>query len=180
VRAVVVYESMYGNSRKVATAIADGLRPSMEVTVVPTKSADRQVIAGADLLVVGGPTHVHARSRPSTRKAAVDAAAKANGRFTLDPDADGPGVREWVVGLDDHVGGVAAFDTRMRGPAVLTGRAGRGIHRTLRRRHFHVVARPMSFLVGKDNQISDDELARARSWGAELAAATTEGAAGHR
>ena len=34
-RALVVYESMYGNTRVVANRIADGLRATHEVTVVP-------------------------------------------------------------------------------------------------------------------------------------------------
>ena len=34
-RALVVYESMYGNTRAVAGDIADGLRADYEVTVLP-------------------------------------------------------------------------------------------------------------------------------------------------
>jgi len=75
-RAVVVYESMYGNTHQVAEAIGAGLRSSFEVSVVPVSEAGPAVLADADLLVVGGPTHVHGMSRTSTRKAAVEAADK--------------------------------------------------------------------------------------------------------
>jgi len=54
-RALVVYESMYGNTRVVAGEIADGLRVGYEVTVVPVAEATAELVAGADLLVAGGP-----------------------------------------------------------------------------------------------------------------------------
>ena len=69
-RAVVVYESMYGNTHLVADAIGAGLRPACDVSVVPVAEAGPAVLAGADLVVVGGPTHVHGMGRASTRKAA--------------------------------------------------------------------------------------------------------------
>ena len=78
-RAVVVYESMYGNTHQVADAIGAGLRSSFEVSVVPVSEAGPAVLADADLVVVGGPTHVHGMSRAGTRKAAVQAAR------TIDP-----------------------------------------------------------------------------------------------
>jgi len=53
-RALVVYESMYGNTHVVASNIADGLRADYEVTLVPVAEATPALVAGADLLVVGG------------------------------------------------------------------------------------------------------------------------------
>lgn len=52
-RAVVVYESMYGNTHLVADAIGDGLATAYEVDVVPVDRADRQLLEHADLVVVG-------------------------------------------------------------------------------------------------------------------------------
>ena len=78
-RAVVVYESMYGNTHLVADAIGAGLSTVCDVSVVPVAQADPAVLAGADLVVIGGPTHAHGMSRPSTRKAAVEAAGKPVG-----------------------------------------------------------------------------------------------------
>lgn len=45
--------------------------------------------------MVGGPTHAHGMSRASTRKAAAEAAAKPVSGVTLEPGADGDGLREW-------------------------------------------------------------------------------------
>ena len=50
-RALVVYESMYGNTREIAGNIADGLRADYEVTLVPVAEATTELVAGADLLV---------------------------------------------------------------------------------------------------------------------------------
>ena len=63
-RAVIVYESMYGNTHQVAEAIGAGLEPACEVSIVPVSQATQESLAGADLVVVGGPTHVHGMSRP--------------------------------------------------------------------------------------------------------------------
>lgn len=63
----------------------------------------------------------------------------------------------------------ASFDTRLEGPAVLTGRASKGIARLLREHGFTVVARPESFLVTRDNQLRAGEQDRARAWGRKLA-----------
>jgi flavodoxin len=58
-RAVVVYESMYGNTHLVADAIGTGLETAFDVWVVPVSQADPAVLDGAALVVVGGPTYVH-------------------------------------------------------------------------------------------------------------------------
>src|ERR1700720_4941895 len=122
-RAVVVYESMYGNTHLIADAIGAGLSTAFDVRVVPVSTAWPEVIADADLVVVGGPTHVHGMSRASTRKAAVKAAHKPVSPLQVEADAPGPGLREWFGSLDRYPVKAAAFDTRMHGPAALTGRA---------------------------------------------------------
>jgi hypothetical protein len=169
-RAVVVYESMYGNTHLVADAIGAGLRTVFDVTVVPVAQAGPAVLAGADLVVVGGPTHVHGMSRTSTRKAAVEAAGKPDSNLTVEPDALGSGLREWFDSLGRYPAKAAAFDTRMEGPAAFTGRASKGVARLLRAHGFDVVMEPESFLVTKRNQLMAHESARAREWGAKLAA----------
>jgi len=75
-QAVVVYESMYGNTHMIADAIGAGLKTASDVSVVPVSQASRAVLAGADLVVVGGPTHAHGMSRAATRQGAVKAADK--------------------------------------------------------------------------------------------------------
>jgi hypothetical protein len=171
-KAVVVYESMYGNTHLVADAVATGLRAEAhDVVVAPVDEANAKLLSEADLLVVGGPTHAHGMSRENTRKAAVDAARKDGSDLALDPDAEGPGLRAWFDTSDDLAMKAAAFDTRIKAPAALTGRASKGIAKRLRDRGCTLVAEPMSFLVTKDSHLVDDEVTHARQWGTRLAAA---------
>ena len=170
-RALIVYESMYGNTHVVADHIAEGLRSQFEVEVVPVEAATDDKVAAVDLLVVGGPTHVHTLSTQKTRVAAKEAAAKPSADLTMDPDAEGEGLRDWI----DHLPAIqstaaAAFDTRLDAPALLTGRASRAIERRLARHGWcNVVADPESFLVDKQNHLLEGEDHRATQWAKELA-----------
>jgi hypothetical protein len=171
-KAVVVYESMYGNTHLVSDAIANGLRHDADVLVVPVDEANHEVLAAADLVVVGGPTHAHGMSRRSTRQGAIVAARKPESNLAIDADADaeGPGLRDWFYSLDQLTTHAAAFDTRLKAPAALTGRASKGIAKRLRSRGCPLIAEPESFLVTKQDRLLDHEVARAREWGARLAA----------
>ena len=171
-RALVIYESMYGNTRVVASNIADGLRGTYEVTLVPVAAATADLIAQADLLVVGAPTHMHGLSTRSTRRMAAQAAAKDGSGLRLDPDAGGPGIRDWLRDLGHRNGLAAAFDTRISGVPAFTGRASRPIARLLRRRDRRLVAAPESFLVTSQSTLLDGEAARARRWGTTIGAAS--------
>ena len=169
-RAVVVYESMYGNTRSVANHIAEGLQSRYIVDVLPVTDATSERLTGCDLVVCGGPTHVHGMSTERSRAAAVDAAEKPSNGLSLDPDAGGPGLRDWFDDILDGDGAAAAaFDTRVDAPAPLTGRAARAIARRLRDHGFRLVVGPESFLVDKHTHLLAGEEQRATAWGAALA-----------
>jgi hypothetical protein len=179
-RALVVYESMYGNTHAVAVSIAAGLSTRHDVTLVPVTRATPELVAAADLLVVGGPTHLHRMSTAASRRWAADAASKQGGGLTMDPDADGPGVRGWLEGAGS-LGGLGgqstlavAFDTRLSGVPLFTGRASRGISRLLAGHGCRMFAAPESFLVSKKDTLRDGEAARARAWGAMIGAAASD------
>ena len=58
---VVLFESLFGNTREVAEAIAHGrgaADPTAEVACLRVAEADREEVRTADLLVVGAPTHI--------------------------------------------------------------------------------------------------------------------------
>jgi hypothetical protein len=111
-------------------------------------------------------------SRPGTRKGAPAQTNKPDSGLVLETGADtGPGVREWLDSLAQlHVQG-AAFDTRIKAPAMFTGRASRTIKRALWRHGVAVVVPPQSFLVDKKSHLLPGETARARAWGAQLSEA---------
>jgi hypothetical protein len=169
-QAVVVYESMYGNTHRVADAIAAGLQASFEVTVVPVAEAGPAVLAEAGLVVVGGPTHAHGMSRAATRRAANEAAEKPGSGVTMEPDALGPGLREWFGSLGQYPVKAAAFDTRIHGPSAITGRAAKAVTRLLRAHGFDEAVKPESFLVSRQNVLDPGEITRAREWATRLAA----------
>lgn len=127
-RAVIVYESMYGNTHAVANCVAQGMsHEACDVTVVPVGRATLELIGRCDLLVGGGPTHVHGLPRPSTRKSAAEAASEPGSALILEPGALGPGLREWLNDLKPGGGtAAAAFDTRMNGSRAARSRSAAG------------------------------------------------------
>ncbi len=169
-RSVVVYESMFGNTHAIAEAVATGLRRTGEVVIVPVEQATKDVLEGADLLVVGGPTHAHGMSSAQSRKGAPDYVEKSHGDLTLEPGWDGMGLRDWFQELPGTPCAAAAFDTRADVAALLSGRASKGIASRLAKHGCRLVAEPESFLV-KDNHLLPHELDRAAEWGASLSAA---------
>jgi hypothetical protein len=127
-----------------------------------------------ELLVVGGPTHVHGMSRRRTR---ADAAVRASRPVV----SKGDGVREWteLVSAPRRVA-AATFDTRIPGPELLTGAASRGIANQLERAGFEVVDHQSFVLDGAKGEpyerVAADELQRARSWGRALVEGVLVGA----
>jgi hypothetical protein len=172
VRALIVYESMYGNTHEIADHVACGLRSAgdVEVEVVSVDGASMDALADADLLVVGGPTHVHGLASSHTRQAAWREVDSPGSTLRLDPAAHDGGLREWLDGLPPAVGReAAAFDTRLAGVPLLTGRASHSIEKRLRHKGFDVVADGASFLVDHSNHLLPGMAARAEEWGRLLA-----------
>lgn len=167
-RVVIVYESMFGTTHSVAEEIGTVAGTRGEYAVLPVAEATSDVISDADLVIVGGPTHVHGLSWATTRAEAESEAEKYED-LALDPDAEGPGLRDWFhqVGEVDKVP-AAAFDTRLNGPGLMTGRASTGIDRRLRHHGFRTIIEPESFLVDKENHLVDGEAERARGWAEAL------------
>lgn len=174
-RALVVYESMYGNTAQLAEAIGAALSAAYDVQVAEVGSAPGVLGDDLDLLVVGGPTHAFGMSRPATRTSA----AKESARPLV---SGGIGQREWLAGLRLERGGhvacaAAAFDTRV-GKSWVPGSAARAAEGRLRKRGFRIVAPAESFwVVGTTGPLRDGELDRARAWGTRMA---TDSVAGNR
>jgi len=161
-RSLVVYESWFGNTRRVAEEIAGGLATEGDVDVC-TVDDPLPALEDADLLVLGGPTHVHGLSSRRSREGALDQGGHGEA---------GIGVRGFIEGLPNGVRGprVAAFDTRAHKPVLLVGSAARGIARRLRERGYTLVAEPESFFVeGTPGPLEEGELERAKEWGRTLA-----------
>lgn len=171
---LVVYESSFGNTHLIADAIGEGLRSAHDVAVVPVATATQDLVDKANLVVVGGPTHVHGMSRPATRAQAATTAHQPGSSLVLDPDAEGPGLRDWFAGLRPVKTFGAAFDTRLDGSALLTGRASRAISKQLKLHELREITDPMSFLVTKATQLAAGQQDSARRWGELLAGTLTD------
>jgi hypothetical protein len=173
-QALVVYESMFGNTEQVAAAVARGLQlEGVDTGLVEARSAPTGLSPDLDLLVVGGPTHGFSMSRSSTRADAV-------GRGAPQQRAD-LGIREWLGSLQlaaGHLPGLAAFDTRVTKVRRIPQAAARSASRLGRRRGLEPLARPMGFLVeDTKGPLAEDELERAVAWGRRLGVTLVDRAA---
>ena len=177
---VVVYESMFGMTHDVADAVAEGVAttmPGANVVCLRVGDATPDRVGTPDLLIVGGPTHMRGMSSGMSRKIAVSMEEKANrgqGEHQghgLEPDIQGPGLRNWFHDLPKEGEGhfAAAFDTRGDGGSIV-GAAARGIQHRLTHHGYRVVGEPEGFVIeGDAGQLRDGERERARTWGAEIA-----------
>jgi hypothetical protein len=168
---LIVHESMFGNTREIAEAVAAGVRrgrPGAEdaVRLVHVDDAPRAIGEGLDLLLVGGPTHAFGMTRPQTRR---DAA-------TQGAPAARAGVREWIESLAPRPDlPVITFDTRVH-VRMLPGSAARCAAKALRHKGFDRAEQGETFWVeGTPGPLVPGERERAEQWGAELAARVAQG-----
>jgi flavorubredoxin len=64
-KAAVIFDTRYGNTEKVAKALAKGMRRSaIEVACFNISDAQIGALAGFDLLAIGAPTHYQTASKP--------------------------------------------------------------------------------------------------------------------
>ena len=167
-RAIVVYESLWGNTEKIAHAIGRGLDPALSVDIV-TSDAAPDSLEGYDLVVVGGPTHAFSMTRAATRN---DAALHHNAPFV-----PARGIRDWIDGLSPITSPVRAvtFDTRVDSPR-LPGSAAQAARHELRSLGFDVATAPQSFRVhGYEGPLVDGEPERAEEWARGIAGSRVRG-----
>jgi hypothetical protein len=156
-RVLLVYESLWGNTEKLAQAIGERLRAGATVDVLDSDAAPGSV-EGYDLVVVGGPTHAFSMTRPATREEAVTGHAA--------PHRPDRGIREWLAALEKPSAGTsaAAFDTRVDQPR-LPGSAAKAARHELRSLGFETAVKAQTFRVhGYEGPLLEGELERAENW----------------
>jgi menaquinone-dependent protoporphyrinogen IX oxidase len=149
-KALVIYDTKFGNTRRIAQAVGDALAERFAVQVVPAAEA-ASLPPDLDLLVVGGPTHGHGLSE---------------------------GMKATLAGIGrDALRGVpaAAFDTRLQMPRWLSGSAAGLVAKHLEKAGCALVAPPESFFVARtgDNPLLPSELEHADTWARSLRGTTT-------
>jgi flavodoxin len=63
-KVLVIYDSVYGNTQKIASVIAESARQSHEVTLHRVGPDAAAAVAGADYIFVGAPTQAFAPTKP--------------------------------------------------------------------------------------------------------------------
>jgi len=150
-KALVVYDSVFGNTEKVAQAIGEAFGSQAEVRVLGVGSARLEDLTGLDALVVGSPTRAFSPT---------------------------PAIKTWLKSLPrSGLTGVkvAAFDTRMDVKEVnsailsfmvkLFGYAAKPIGDRLVKKGGDLSVPPEGFIVtGTEGPLKEGELERAADW----------------
>ena len=170
-RAVVIYESMFGDNQQVAQAIAAGLiEAGVAGEAIEVGAAPTAIGSDIDLIVVGSPNHAWSMPRPNTRESA---AVKAD----IPLVSQGIGVREWLESASLMPGlRTVAYDTRSSHPKAIVvmdhasksiekGLAKLGGARLVPAEHFRV--------AGMKGPLEPGEAERAHAWGVTLAGLLT-------
>jgi hypothetical protein len=162
-KAVVVYESLWGNTATIARAIAEGIGP--EARALSTAAATAAEVAGSDLIVAGAP--VLGFKLPTDKMR--EGIRRNPGRAPAPPDLSHPAMYAWLEALPAGHGRCGVFETRVRGPF---GHSAPTISECLERAGYAPIAPPADFIVtGRYGPLRDGEQERARQWGSALAAA---------
>jgi len=142
---LVLYDTQFGNTKKIAETIGAQLQTEGAVRVAPIGGFAAQALAGIDLVIVGGPTQAHGMT---------------------------DSMRQFLGRLDGSISPLqaAAFDTRVKGPALLWGSAAKEIESKLRGAGFRVIVPAASFLVtlAKEPVLHRGEEKRAADWAKEV------------
>lgn len=157
---LMIVESCFGNTARVAGAIAAALREGgAQVSLVQADAAP--VPAGEGLVLVGAPTHNMNLPTPSSRSQARD----KGGRVPV------TGVAEWIDALPRSLdaGRIAVFSTVTGG--FMSGSASKQMARRLRRHGVHDAERQDFRVLGTTGPLADGEMERAGRWAGQLIAA---------
>ncbi len=151
-KTLIVYFSKFGNTRRVAQAIAEAMKQAGEARVVSIEQLAASDFAGVDLIVVGSPTHGF--TVPEAVRSALG---------TLPPGI--------LAGKS-----VVAFDTTVRPWPLRLFRASPKLLRQLTQLGGKPVARPQTFFVrtgstqgtGERDLLLEGQIERARDWANEI------------
>ena len=164
-RALVVFESVFGDAKQIALAVAEGLATRLLVDVVAAREAPAQVPAEVRLLVVGGPNHAFSMPRQATREGAIT-------QHGAEIPDTGFGLHEWLDQARVPRGvTAAAFDTRIDRPRLITkmDHAAKTEEKLLRSLGAMLVSPAEHFFVtDTKGPLVDGEADRARRWGLAL------------
>lgn len=152
----VIYDSKFGNTKKVADAVVTALDRGNEVSVVHVDKVDTDKLQEFDILIFGAPTHAFRPSQP------MKAFLKRIPNNSLS------GVK------------AAVFDTRATEKSInekwllkfmvrLFGYAAKPLSKTVKKKGAEIVGEPVGFCVADTKgPLIESELERAKEWANSL------------
>lgn len=168
--ALVVYESLWGNTAAIAHAIGEGIGD--DAMVRRTGQIEPAEAARAKILILGAPVHTFSLPSYSTKNSVAERPLAPG---DIAPDLSQPPLREWLEDLPPGSGIAAAFDTRVRGPLGHGGAS--KIEKILEERGYRIAERAQGFYITNQKNVKaaasmlrPGEIERARAWGTLLAA----------
>jgi flavodoxin len=142
---LVLYESQFGNTQKLAELIGKELEAHGPVRVTHIVNYQPASLIDVELLVIGAPTQAHGMTAQ---------------------------MKSFVGKLESRPAGipVAVFDTRVRGPMLLWGSAARAMAPKLNQAGFKVIGQPENFTVSftRPPELEGGEEERAKAWAATI------------
>lgn len=140
-KALVIYDTQFGNTERLARLITDTLLKHMPVRLLPAHEVVGYDFEGVDMLVFGCPTQKH----------------------DITPDFEA--VLESLPPDTLHGKAAFVFDTRFRGWKLITGSAADSLAKRLLSAGARLVMSPESFYVtGMQGPLEEGEANRAVNW----------------
>jgi len=155
-KVLIVYDSVFGNTEKIAQVIGNAMGSQAEVNILRVGNVKQENLRGLDVLIVGSPTRAF--------KPTKEILNFLNGF----PKNGLKGVK------------VAAFDTRFTMSAIeesrvlpflvrLFGYAAKPISNRLKKKGGELIISPEGFFVeGVEGPLKEGEIERAASWAKEI------------
>jgi len=126
IKAIVVYDTKFGNTERIAKVLADGMKErGVKVDCVQVEKVEIDRLTEYDLLAIGGPTHTRNISKPIK------------------------GFLEKLESVD--VRGMKAFAFDIRVKRLFAGSAGKRIEKALKRLGMSII-RPYSSALVKERE----------------------------
>ena len=156
-KALVIYDSLYGNTEQIAQAIGSGLRSGNEIRVLRAGDAKPSDLKNLDLLIVGSPTQ---KFRPTEAIKKLLASIPRRGL---------EGVR--AAAFDTRFG-MEDMPSRILPPFVrIFGYAAKPIAHQLAGKGAKLIASPEGFFVKQaEGPLKPGELERAARWAGQILA----------
>lgn len=161
-KALVVYDSFYGNTEQIARAIGEGLGSQDDVPVLRVGDVGPEQLTAVTLLVVGSPTRAF---RPTP---AITKLLRAIPRNGLE------GAK--VAAFDTRIAAAAVKSSALRFIVDLGGYAAKPIANRLRKKGADLIVPPEGFVVADtEGPLKEGEIERAAAWGRQIAETITGG-----